>query len=130
MASRETLSEIQALEKNFKQSYPNLTFVIDHEKGECPMYPGAIEAQGLHNKVVRWDGDTPIVRWERWDIHELVTCPECGEEWRNKAIGSGSLCSGCLENMRISRDPRTDAEVRADTANEIARDLHRERWCQ
>ena len=34
------------------------------------------------------------------------------------------------ETPSISRDTRTDAQVRADTADGIARDLHRERWCQ
>ena len=34
------------------------------------------------------------------------------------------------ETPPIPRDNRTDAQVRADTADRIARDLHREQWCQ
>lgn len=34
------------------------------------------------------------------------------------------------ETPAIPRDTRTDEQARADTAAEIARDLHREDWCQ
>lgn len=128
MASRNTLAEIKELEKMMKKAYPNSNFVIDHEEGEGPVYPGAVEAQGL--TVLRWEGETPIVAWETWEIHELVTCPDCQKEWRNSDIGNASFCFDCLEAMRVARDPRTDAQVRADTSNELAHSLHREGWYQ
>ena len=129
MATRSTLAEIKKLEKKMKKDNPGLTFAVDHNVGESPVFPGAIEAQGL--TVSRWDGETPYVKWEEWEITELVTCQKCGKDWKSRAIGEiNGLCFECSKKLNSARDPRTDSQVRADTADEIARDLHREWWCQ
>lgn len=129
MATRETEKDIRLLEAQIKNNHPGISLVIDHTHGETAVYPGAIKAQGL--TVSRWDGETPYVKWEQWEITELVTCPHCGEDWKSSAIGElNGWCFPCKEELNKARDPRTDDEVRADTANKLARDLHRERWCQ
>ncbi len=126
MASRDTEKEANELRAKINKDYPGLTIVIDHQEGESAVFLGAVEAQGL--TVSRWEGETPYVKWQKWHVRELTMCRECNKQWETDAIGENNcLCSDCLEAMR---DPRTDAQVREDTANEIARDLHREWWCQ
>jgi len=125
MASRDTEKEANQLKQTILKDFPELTIIIDHQEGEGPVFPGAVEAQGL--VVSRWEGETPYVKWEKWHVRELVTC-QCGQQWATDAIGEGNMfCTDCLEAMR---DPRTDIQVREDTAREMARDLHREWWCQ
>ena len=129
MASRDTLNEAKELKKSIKVRFPGLKIIIDHQIGESAVFPGAIEAQGL--TVSRWDGETPYVQWEKWHIREEAICRECETTWLTDAIGENNcICSGCMEAARIARDPRTDEQVRDDTAAEITRDLHREWWCQ
>jgi hypothetical protein len=126
MASRDTEEEAVELKAKTEKDFPDLKIVIDHQEGEGPVFPGAIEAQNL--TVSRWEGETPYVKWEKWHVRELVTCRECSNQWSTDAIGEDSTI--CIDCLRIARDSRTDAQVREDTANEMARDLHREWWCQ
>jgi hypothetical protein len=126
MATRDTEKEANELKAKISKDFPDLSIVIDHQEGESAVFPGAIEAQGL--TVSRWKEDTPYVKWEKWHIREMATCRKCGQEWPTDAIGEyNAICRDCSLALR---DPRTDAEVREDSADEIARSLHREWWCQ
>lgn len=135
MASRNTLSDAQALKERFEKNHPILTFSIDHSQGETEMYPGAIEAQGLQDDVIRWEineagKNVPIVRWQRYEVSEVVICPECNKEWHNNDIGQQLLCPSCISAFVKDRDPRSDAQVRADTATRLAASEAREDWYQ
>lgn len=128
MASRDTEKEAIELKAKIEKDFPDLNITLDHSEGESAVFPGAVKVQKL--TVSRWDKETPYAKWEKWFVRELVIC-RCGKEWKTDAIGeNNSTCSECAEALRTARDPRTDAQVRADTHAELARDLHLEWWCQ
>lgn len=99
MATRKTRQEIETLKAQLAAVFPNMKINIEHTTGEREVHPLAVEAQNLI--VTRWEDEKPIVKWEQYELTELVTCPNCGDEWKNAAIGEDvSLCHNCKEAQK------------------------------
>jgi hypothetical protein len=134
MAKRDTLQEAIELKEKFEKNHPGAVFVINKHVSEGPIFPGAIEAQGLQDKVLRWekqpDGrEFPIVRVESYEVLEQKTCSSCGKHFQSAAVGEFvGLCYDCSQSASNRRDPRSNEQVQADTAAWLARSQAAEDW--
>lgn len=130
MAQRNTLEEASELKAKLEKVHPGAVIVIIPKVTEAQVFPGAIEAQGLQDKIIRWEDHPsgkkyPVVRVESYDILQQKTCPRCGHTWNSLAIGEDEACGECFER---SRDKRTDEEIQAESARRLAESQAREDW--
>jgi hypothetical protein len=112
MAKRDTPQEAQALKEKLEKQYPGATIAINEITGsEKMVYPGAIEARGLQDQIVRWEDHPsgqkyPIVKFgATYEILEEKVCAKCGKIWQSAAIGeSAQFCSDC-SNVSVFGKP-------------------------